>query len=685
MGENLNPRRSSITWPVGVQTALFVVVAILLTNAAITMWTSITMTVSDGIGTLHVGPCEEVKQTGLGLHILINFLCTSLLGASNFCMQCLSSPTRDELDEQHAQKRWLEIGVLSVRNLKSIARRRVWLWFVLGASSFPIHLLFNSAIFVNLTANEYTVALVTNDFVKGARFSVPENVASEMAPILVAMQQNLSTPRYERLESVDCIKAYKVDFLSDRRNVAVVAVQTDEEPSPFLGYMKWTYNKIQNSWVCGGNITDEGRIAPEDIDDYDCTAEDALESLPIAFGDYEMDYCLSERVRHGCHLQFSLPIMLIVICCNTAKAVAIAIMLSKKEITLLTLGDAIASFLDRPDPTTRGMCTLTMKDVKSGYWPDNPEASRWQYSKHFRWEAVGLWRWVGSNVFTCMTLGAFSFLLYCAIETTTTNPDLMSWYNLGFGVVTSSSLVRWDPKNTRMPYLHGGNTSLMRNVLLANSPQLLLSAMYLVYNQAYTCMAFADEWAAYFPHADNTTQSSGFYTAQPHKQLRLSPKLNLSLPLRYTIPLLLLSGVTHFLLSQSFFLVTISIYDANLSNSNSTLTTSPESGTLMTVGFSPIAMIILFLVLSTSVLFLGLGLGFRRLKKGMPLVGSCSAALSAACHIVDGPETYETGEEIARAPQGVLWGVTGGSEGGVGHLGFSAGFVGEPVPGRMYR
>lgn len=123
------------------QIALFVVAAILIANAAVTMWTSITLTVSDGIGTLHVGPCEQVKKTGLGLHILINFLGTSLLGASNFCMQCLSSPTRSEVDAQHAQKKWLEIGILSVRNLRSIARRRVWLWLALGVSSFPIHLL----------------------------------------------------------------------------------------------------------------------------------------------------------------------------------------------------------------------------------------------------------------------------------------------------------------------------------------------------------------------------------------------------------------------------------------------------------------------------------------------------------------------------------------------------------------
>ena len=125
----------------GVQTALFVVAIVLMANAAITMWTSITLTVSDGIGTLHVGPCAEVKKTGLGLHILINFLGTLLLGASNLCMQCLSSPTRSEVDAQHAQKEWLVIGILSLRNLRKINRRRVWLWFFLGMTSFPIHLM----------------------------------------------------------------------------------------------------------------------------------------------------------------------------------------------------------------------------------------------------------------------------------------------------------------------------------------------------------------------------------------------------------------------------------------------------------------------------------------------------------------------------------------------------------------
>jgi len=241
-------------------------------------------------------------------------------------------------------------------------------------------------------ANEYTVAVVSKDFVAGAEFTLPTN-DDNMGGFLQSMQQNLSS--YERLDPVDCIRTYGVDFLSSRRHAAVVLVETDIDP--FQGYLNWTYDNIQNSWVCGGNLTEDGLILPEDINEYDCTISDALESLPIYFGDYEMDHCLSERVVDACRLQFSLPIMLVVIFCNATKLICIATMMSKRETTLLTLGDAIASFLERPDPTTKGMCTLTMKDIKSGYWPDNPKPRRWEYTRHFRWEAVGLWRWVGSN------------------------------------------------------------------------------------------------------------------------------------------------------------------------------------------------------------------------------------------------------------------------------------------------
>lgn len=70
-----------------------------------------------------------------------NALGTLLLSGSNYCMQVLCAPTRRELDQAHAQGRWLDIGVPSFRNLWRISPKRVVVWWVLGLSSIPLHLL----------------------------------------------------------------------------------------------------------------------------------------------------------------------------------------------------------------------------------------------------------------------------------------------------------------------------------------------------------------------------------------------------------------------------------------------------------------------------------------------------------------------------------------------------------------
>ena len=90
---------------------------------------------------LSEGDCGRIKLLNSGLHALINVLSTILLSGSNYCMQCLSAPTRREVDVAHAKNQTLDIGVASFRNLTSISRRRLVLWCLLGFSSIPLHLL----------------------------------------------------------------------------------------------------------------------------------------------------------------------------------------------------------------------------------------------------------------------------------------------------------------------------------------------------------------------------------------------------------------------------------------------------------------------------------------------------------------------------------------------------------------
>lgn len=99
--------------------------------------------VEDGIGTLFEGDCHYVEQAAVWLHVAINVLSSLLLSASNYTMQTLCSPTREEVDRAHAKGDWVDIGTPSFRNIWGrISKRRTLMWWILGLSSVPIHLLY---------------------------------------------------------------------------------------------------------------------------------------------------------------------------------------------------------------------------------------------------------------------------------------------------------------------------------------------------------------------------------------------------------------------------------------------------------------------------------------------------------------------------------------------------------------
>lgn len=135
-------QRHSHGWRFGVLWGATLACTVLLINFIVT----IVATTSKGSGTgtrriIFQGDCEKAEKLDLVAHFLINAMSTVLLSASNYAMQCLTAPTRDEVDAAHAKRKWLDIGILSVRNLRNVQRKRAILWGLLGASSLPLHLL----------------------------------------------------------------------------------------------------------------------------------------------------------------------------------------------------------------------------------------------------------------------------------------------------------------------------------------------------------------------------------------------------------------------------------------------------------------------------------------------------------------------------------------------------------------
>ena len=133
-------------WHTGVLAWAASVVLVLLINIGLTIYaaTNPEYKMERGIGTLYSGSCAKSKTIGLWLHLGINVLSTLLLSGSNYTQQCLAAPTRSEIDVAHARRRWMDIGVPSVRNLFRIKAERTLLWIAIGITSVPLHLLYVS-------------------------------------------------------------------------------------------------------------------------------------------------------------------------------------------------------------------------------------------------------------------------------------------------------------------------------------------------------------------------------------------------------------------------------------------------------------------------------------------------------------------------------------------------------------
>ena len=143
----------------------------------------------------------------------------------------------------------------------------------------------------------------------------------------------------------------------------------------------------------------------------------------------------------------------------------------------------------------------------------------------------------------------------------------------------------------------------------------------------------------------------------------------LQMPYTYAIPLMTLSGLLHWLTSQSIFFARVEVSDAF---GRETFVA------ISSVGYSCIA-IIFVLGLCILALLAAAGMGFKRFSAEITTVGCCSAAISAACHTLGVDSKEIVGKKLR-------WGDVGHVPNlGVRHLTFSSEEeIGKPVFGEVY-
>lgn len=387
----------------------------------------------DGLGVILNHGCGQIRSIDSRFHYAINVIATVLVSASNYNMQCLTAPTRNEVDAAHKRRRWLDIGIHSIRNLSHITRPKAMFWLLLALTSLPLHLLWNSAVFMTTTFNDYSGLVVTPGFLEEnasigldcGREAMAQYKTSDQPSYVTCWLRNMALQAPEnmtRVEPKDCMSTYGNGLEGGTFNLLAVTKNgsnpkqshTFRPPHkatlPVLAYFHpldypqkvhdWCSGKC-DSWIpndtsqkyCGDADWDRSSIPfacieymvngtgwqPDPIPQvtywmcaldtifYDqCSSAEAQKNSTnwtILPEYYEIDYCLTTDADHECQLKYSPVILYVAIVCNAVKLASIlGCLLMSQEPILATIGDAVDSFLRRPDQTSRGRCLMSKLD-----------------------------------------------------------------------------------------------------------------------------------------------------------------------------------------------------------------------------------------------------------------------------------------------------------------------------------
>lgn len=170
------------------------------------------------------------------------------------------------------------------------------------------------------------------------------------------------------LDISQCVNAYATDFQTIYGSLILVTNDTDQSQSvaqqtTFLPQENMrTSASAPYQWICSAQAQVKEHTCSQLLSD----VKDQVSKNSWYVDRYRVGYCLAERPPQRCKLEYSVPLAIIVIVFNLVKAIIIgytAASATKKPI--LTTGDAVASFMQKPDEFTRGQCLISRESVKT--------------------------------------------------------------------------------------------------------------------------------------------------------------------------------------------------------------------------------------------------------------------------------------------------------------------------------
>ena len=149
--------------------------------------------------------------------------------------------------------------------------------------------------------------------------------------------------------------------------------------------------------------------------------------------------------------------MAVMILCNAVKVSCMVLLLCLQEFApLVTIGDAIESFMLDRDMATQGMCWANRKTFISQQW--EPSTKPWLRQRHLWFASASIRRWLIYNICNIAITIVVSVLLHLGIVQLG-NPGVNQVWTSGFDTFKSNLRANWN-------YL--GTSGILLSALIAN-------------------------------------------------------------------------------------------------------------------------------------------------------------------------------------------------------------------------
>ena len=438
---------------------------------------------------------------------------------------------------------------------------------------------------------------------------------------------------WQELGNVSCAQEYDSTFRTSRGGL-VVLIPNDN----LTNFETWKCEAFQeNGQIHTTGLKGNSSGYPCELSTKSRRIANQLEPygvLPGIAGGNELPIqsCYSRTLTASCELSCSFPIGLTVLICIGLKLVCMVIAaLERRQEVILTVGDAIASFLERPDPYTLNNCLMARANKGQtkmgviGYRNDYPWVSVFSKSVPFLhgrtpppqpkriYTSPKRWRFALPQRLRRFFVLFNLFIILLVLIDCILLPKYLDRAEMTASGISAADQMINSIYKSKVSLL---DAAFIVIVFLVNAPQLVISIVYSVYNNTLTRLLLSAEFNRY---------------AVERRYLRVShPTGNqrgtywLSIPYRYTIPFLTLFTLAHWLSSQAVSLVQII---------PRTVGGEPDRSRVM-LGIAISTLGVKIMVIPVLVAFLAiLGLVMRKYESpAMPVAMNCSAAISAACH-----------------------------------------------------